>query len=357
MLLAGGGLAVVLGGLVVSQVIGGEGRTTGGSAPAVSPVSAERNVQFEGADGLTIGATLGLPADAAAGDDLAAVVVLPGFGPTDRDALYPPSTGPDPLYRDLSAALVDSGTVTLRYDKRGTGQSALAPGDQLTFDDLVTDAAAAVAFLSERAEVGSQRIAVVGHEEGGLVALQLAASDPRVASIVLVSVPGRPLVEVVADDFRNSGHGEDVDDLESVVASLLAGEDLPEPDALPASVRGFFPVGQGDYARGLFSIDPVALARRVDVPALVVRGERATGISAVDAEALVGALGDDAQALAAPDAGHTLMVTDPTEGAAPARPDASEHGGSSEHAGPSGSGHRDDDALTRIRDFLASTLS
>ncbi|MBW3548035.1 MAG: alpha/beta hydrolase [Actinobacteria bacterium] len=350
-------LALFVGGVLVSRVVGGEGPTTGGSAPAGSPVSAERHLELDGADGLTIGATLALPAGASAGDGLAAVVVLPGFGPTDRNGLYPPGRPADPLYRDLSETLVDGGMVTLRYDKRGTGQSVLPPDATLTFDDMVADAAAAVEFLAERAEVDGQRIAVVGHEEGGLVALQLAASDPRVASIVLISVPGRPLVEVVAEDFRNSGHGDDVDDLESVVESLLAGQDLPEPDALPASVRGFFPVGQGEYARDLFSLDPMALARRVDVPALVVRGERSTGISAGDAEALVGALGDDAQVLAAPEAGHTLMVTDPPGAAIPAEPDPSEHAGPSEHGGPSGFGHRDEDALTRIRDFLASTLS
>ncbi|MBW3581411.1 MAG: alpha/beta hydrolase [Actinobacteria bacterium] len=355
LLLAGGALAMVVGGLVVAGVVGGEGPPTEGPAPAASPVSAERNVQFDGADGLTLGATLGLPAGAAAGDGLGAVVILPGFGPTDRNGLYPPGRPADPLYRDLSETLVDGGMVTFRYDKRGTGQSVLPPSDTLTFDDMVADAAAAVDFVAERAEIDAQRIAVVGHEEGGLVALQLAASDPRIASVVLVSVPGRPLVEVVADDFRNSGHGEDVEDLEAVVASLLAGEELPEPGALPASVRGFFPVGQGEYARGLFSIDPVTLARRVDVPTLVVRGERATGISADDAEALVGALGDEAQPLVAPDAGHTLLISDPADETAPAESD------SSEHAGPSGAGsgfgHRDENALTRIRDFLASTLA
>jgi pimeloyl-ACP methyl ester carboxylesterase len=346
---------LLVGGVLVSRVVGdGEpSSSSDGSTSAASPVSAERHVQFDGAGGLTMGASLNLPAGAAPGDGLAGVVILPGFGPTDRNGLYQPGRPADPLYRDLSTALVEGGMVTFRYDKRGTGQSVLPPGEPLAFEDMVADAAAAVSFVAERAEVDPERIAVVGHEEGGLVAMDLASSDPRLAGIVLVSVPGRPLVEVVADDFRNSGHGEDVEDLRTVVTSLLAGEELPEPDALPASVRSFFPTGHEQYARDIFAADPVALARRVEIPTLVVRGERATGISATDAEALREALGDGAEVSVAAEAGHTLMVVPVDEG-----PPGGVAADGDDHApAPATSaGERDADALARIREFLLSTL-
>jgi pimeloyl-ACP methyl ester carboxylesterase len=353
LLLAAGVLLV--GGVLVSRVLGGgeSSSSSDGSTSAASPVSAERHVQFDGAGGLTMGASLNLPAGAAPGDGLAGVVILPGFGPTDRNGLYQPGRPADPLYRDLSTALVEGGMVTFRYDKRGTGQSVLPPGEPLAFEDMVADAAAAVSFVAERAEVDPERIAVVGHEEGGLVAMELASSDPRLAGIVLVSVPGRPLVEVVADDFRNSGHGEDVEDLRTVVASLLAGDDLPEPDAMPASVRGFFPAGHEQYARDIFAVDPVALARRVEVPTLVVRGDRATGISATDAEALREALGDGAEVSVAAEAGHTLMVVPVDEG-----PPGGVAADSDDHAPAAAAfaGERDAGALDRIREFLLSTL-
>ncbi len=347
-------MAVIGAGLLLSRVVGGGDPTApaGGPSPAASATSTERPVQFEGAEGLSLGATLGLPPGAGIGDDRPGVVILPGFGPTDRNGLYPPGRPADPLYRDLSAALLDEGMVTFRYDKRGTGQSALPPGEPLRLDDMVGDAASAVDFLADRAEVDPERIAVVGHEEGGLVALRLAASDPRVAGLVLVSVPGRPLVEVVAEDFRNSGHGEDVQRLDSVVAALLAGEQLPAPEALPPSLRDFFPLEQQEYLRDIFSVNPVMVARDVDVPALVVRGEQATGISAADADALVAALGDEAQAVAVPDAGHTLLRMP----AADADGEPSGHA-SDGHGGPAAAfGQREEEALARIREFLGSVL-
>lgn len=359
LVVAGSAIAVVVAIFLVSRLVGGDGATAPGNRTLAAPAApAERRVHFDGAGGVALAATLGLPAGAASGDGLPGVVILPGFGPTDRDALYPPSAGPDPLYRDLSATLVDSGTVTLRYDKRGTGQSALAPGEQLTFDDLVSDAAAAVGFLSERAEVDRERIALVGHEEGGLVALRLAVSDRRIASVVLVSVAGRPLVEVVADDFRNSGHGDDVEQLEAVVARVVNGEGLPEPGTLPPSLASFFPTDQEEYLRDIFSLDPVAVARGVHVPVLVVRGEKATGISAADAEALVSAIGDDAEVVSVADAGHTLLEIDSSHLPGTTDPDSSAHGSESS-GGPPGAGvrERSEEALARIREFLASTLA
>lgn len=356
-------VAVVGAGLLLSRVVGGgQAEDPAGSpAPATSAGSLERPVQFEGAGGLTLGATLGLPPGAGVGDDRPGVVILPGFGPTDRNGLYPPGRPADPLYGDLSTALLDEGMVTFRYDKRGTGQSVLPPGEALRLDDMVADAAAAVDFLVDRAEVSPERIAVVGHEEGGLVALRLAASDPRIAGVVLVSVPGRPLVEVVAEDFRNAGHGEDVERLDSVVAGLLAGEELPAADTLPESLRDFFPAEQQQYLRDIFSVDPLQAARDVDVPALVIRGERATGVSAVDADALVAALGDDAQAIAVPDAGHTLARVPAADEAAPATDDHGEALGSAGDGHPgsagTGGGQRHEGALARIREFLASVLA
>lgn len=355
-------VALVGAGLLLARA-GGGGDATGpeaGSAAIAPAASAERQVQLEGAGGLTLGATLALPPGAGAGDDRPGVVILPGFGPTDRNALYPPGRPADPLYRDVSTALLDEGMVTFRYDKRGTGQSVLPPGEALRFDDMVADAGAAVDFLVDRGEVDPERIAVVGHEEGGLVALRLAASDPRIAGVVLVSVPGRPLVEVVAEDFRSSGHGEDVERLDSVVAGLLAGDQLPVAETLPESLRAFFPADQQEYLRDIFSIDPLAATRGVDVPALVISGGQATGISAVDGEALVAALGDGTEAATIPDAGHTLARMSP-ESTTSGTDDHGEGLGSASdgHPGPAGTraGGRHEGALARIREFLNSVLS
>lgn len=338
---AGGAALVAL--AVVATTLGSD--DSGGSTRATAPIlqggAALRTVQFGGADDLKLAGALALPEGAASGSKLAGVVILAGYGPTNRNGVVAEGGVPDNLYRELSEAFADAEMVTLTYDKRGTGQSVLPESEPLRFEDLVTDAAAAVDFLAQRAEVDPERIAVVGHGEGGLVAMQLAEQEPRVRGLGLISVPGRPFVDVLADDFAGSAHrGEEVAGLRAVVASLLADGRLPAD--IPASLAGFFPAGRQEYLTDIFSLDPVALAREVDVPVLVVRGGAATFVTAADEAALRGALSSD-EVFVAGDAGPTLLV----QGAP--LPDT-EH--AHDNIGVAPTRERSAEAVTRITQFL-----
>lgn len=278
-------------------------------------VAAERAVQITGAGGAAIAGTLKIP-DAAEHARVPGVLIIPGFGPTNRDGIVPPGGAPDRLYADISDMLGEVGIASFRYDKRGSGQSELPDDQPLSFDDMVGDADAGLKFLADRAEIDRERLAVVGHDEGGMVALRLAATDPRVSRLVLISTPGRPLVDVLADDFINQtaggpdpAHGQaHAAQLHSVVATLLATGQVPPPEELPSGLRPLFLPGRVTYLQQLFSFDSVAEARRVDVPVLIVRGGRDPGVSNIDADRLVAALGPDAEVVVGPEAGHSLAL-------------------------------------------------
>ncbi|MDP9442038.1 MAG: lysophospholipase, partial [Actinomycetota bacterium] len=176
-----------------------EERAGDGDEPASAAVQ-EISVRVIGAGRLRLGATLLLPGPTDA--PVPAAAVIPGFGPTNRDGVASPGTAPDTLYRDLAETLGEAGVATLRYDKRGQGTSVLPAGIPLRFEDMVEDARGALDLLAGRKGIDGRRLALVGHDEGGLVALRLAADDPRVRAVVLISTPGRPLAEVLADDLR-----------------------------------------------------------------------------------------------------------------------------------------------------------
>lgn len=340
--------------LLVSSLVGGDGvedSVVSRPGPIVGDGPANRQVQIPATEGVNLSATLSLPQGAGPGAELAGVVILAGFGPTNRDGTAPEGGIPDPLYRDLSDALVENGMATLRYDKRGTGRTVLPDGQPLRFDDLVTDAAAAVTFLAERAEVNPERIAVVGAEEGGLVAMQLAANEPRIRGLGLVSVPGRPLLEVLADDFAGLPNG-DVPGLRSVVGTLLATGALPE--TIPPSLTGYFPTDNQEYLLDLFSADPLALAGNVDVPALVVRGAEATLVTAADEGPLVSALGPDTEVFVAPGVGPTLSKQDGVNPAAGAGPGHGGPGTGHDAIGSAPSTERSAEALDRLAAFLTN---
>lgn len=354
---AGAGLLLVLVVLTLWRAADGGGNEGAPGQAARQPADKaglhSRDLRFAGTGGVRIGGTLALPT--ARRGRLPAVLVLAGFGPTDRDGLARPNQAPDRLYLDVSRALGERGVASFRYDKRGTGESVLSTGQRLSFDDLVADAQAGLSFLAERSEVDPERLAVVGHDEGGLVALRLAASDPRVKSVVLLSTPGRPLVEVISDDFRANHGAASADAFRATVDALLRTGVLPPSDQLPPEHRGFFPTNENAYLTSIFSLDPAAEAAGVDVPVLVVRGERSTGISAADSGRLAEALGGRAEVMVGADAGYMLELAAPAPPASASGEDDHTqqfHSGTGAAAAP----RRDDALVGKLASWLAARL-
>lgn len=114
----------------------------------------------------------------------AAGLLINGSGPIDRDsAMTGMALGLGPA---LAMALADHGCVLLRYDKRGVGASG---GDYLSagFHDECGDAAAALAALRAHPAVDPERVFIVGHSSGAVLAANLARAAPPPAGYVLLA--------------------------------------------------------------------------------------------------------------------------------------------------------------------------
>ncbi|MGE3172147.1 MAG: alpha/beta hydrolase family protein [Planctomycetota bacterium] len=99
-----------------------------------------------------------------------AAVLISGSGPQDRDETL---LGHKP-FLVLADDLTRHGFAVLRYDDRGTAKST---GDHATATslDFADDARAAVRFLRARPEIDGDRVGLIGHSEGGLIAPIVAA--------------------------------------------------------------------------------------------------------------------------------------------------------------------------------------
>ncbi len=150
------------------------------------------NVTFD-SDGCTLAGTY-----AQAAQPVAAALLIPGSGRTDRDSDVKLPLGMKlrgAITRAVAEALGTVNVSSLRYDKRGVGASG---GDYypVGMATRLIDAQAALGWLAERNP--GLPLLVVGHSEGTYYAAQLAGEHRGVAGIVLISGSVRPGGDVLA---------------------------------------------------------------------------------------------------------------------------------------------------------------
>jgi hypothetical protein len=145
----------------------------------------EEEVVFENKfDKIKLAGTLTLPDS---NGKFPAVVLISGSGPQDRDETifnHKP-------FLIISDYLTRNGIAVLRYDDRGVGKSE-GVFSSATTEDFMKDALSAVEYLKTRKEIDGDKIGLIGHSEGGLIAPMAAASSDDVKYLVLLAPPGIP---------------------------------------------------------------------------------------------------------------------------------------------------------------------
>jgi len=235
----------------------------------------------------------------------ATVLIVPGSGPTDRDGNNPLGVKAS-TYRLLAEGLAAKGVATLRVDKRGMYASATAVKDPnaVTIPDYVADVNAWVAVL--RKQTGATCVWVLGHSEGGLVALATAAEDsPGLCGLVLASAPGRPMGEVIRGQLRaNPANAPLLAQALPALDALEKGRRV-DTQALPAPLQGLFRPNVQGFLISAFSYDPARLIAGQTRPALVLQGQRDLQVGEADARLLTQA-DPRAELVLLPDVNHTL---------------------------------------------------
>ena len=188
-------------------------------------------------------------------------VLVHGSGPNDMDE----SIGANRPFQDLAEGLASLGVAVLRYDKR-TFQYGRKGNEVPSIDDeVVFDAVAAVNSIKARSEIDPQRVFVVGHSLGALLAPEIAVRGTPVAGVVLLAPPGRPPWRSLLEQLTYIGTPPDR------IAEIKKSVDLMESGQLKEgqSWAPLFPIGKIG-PRGTASASPESCKS----PSLILRGER-----------------------------------------------------------------------------------
>ena len=150
--------------------------------------------------------TLTMP-DVDSGGRVPWAVLVPSWLPRDRDGgwdrvaharWFAPSAPGEPsgLLARLADALAARGVASLRYDPRGCGESD-GSWEAVDLFTRIDDARDAIGAMRSRRELDLRRTTIVGHGEGGAIALSVAIGDPAIGAVGLVGPAARSLRDVL----------------------------------------------------------------------------------------------------------------------------------------------------------------
>ena len=229
------------------------------SVPADAPYTAEEVVVTTPA-GHTLAGTLTLPKTASRTQPLSAIVTVTGSGPQDRDEnIGLPGFLP---FRQIADALTRRGIAVLRMDDRGTGASG-GTFKGSTSADFAEDARAGLAYLRTRPEIRADRLGVLGHSEGALIAPMVADKEPTLRAIVLLAGIAQPGRTALHFQMKNQIEHNTTLAAEKREAAIA---DIPKRiDAMAAA---------DPWMKFFLSYDPAPTMRRVKTPVLILTGSR-----------------------------------------------------------------------------------
>jgi alpha-beta hydrolase superfamily lysophospholipase len=203
---------------------------------------------------------------------------LSGSGPTDRNG-NSMLTKNDAL-RQLAFQLAGHGIASLRFDKRGIGESkaAIKSEADLRFDDYVNDAVAWIKML--KTDNRFNKIIVIGHSEGSLIGM--LASHGLTDGFISIAGAGKPAGQLIKDQLATQP--QQIKDLSyPVIDSLIAGKTVP--DVTPLLFQLFRPSVQ-PYMISWFRYDPAVEISKLKMPVLIIQGTKDLQVGEEDARLL-----------------------------------------------------------------------
>jgi pimeloyl-ACP methyl ester carboxylesterase len=209
-------------------------------------------------------------------------LIIAGSGPTNRDGNNP--TMINNSLKMLADELAKIGISSLRYDKRGSGESKSSglKESELRFDNYINDANSWVEYLNNLSNFN--KIVVIGHSEGSLIGM-VASQQENVDKFISIAGAGQPIDQTIREQLK-SQPPIIIEQSTPILDKLLLGETV---ENVPAFLNSLFRPSVQPYMISWFKYDPQKEIAKLNKPVLIVQGSTDIQVSLMDADKLAAA--------------------------------------------------------------------
>ena len=209
----------------------------------------------------------------------AVAILIAGSGPTDRNGNQ--ANLQNNSLKMLAKAIGSRGIASLRYDKRGIGQSQIKnlSESELRFEDYVEDTIAWVKWLKEDNKFSE--IIIIGHSEGSLIGM-MASQRGGVKKFISLSGPGRSADKLLKEQLEKKPLISYFSN--PIIDDLVQGKTTKAPFFL----KNLFRNSVQPYLISWFKYDPSIEIAKLKIPSLVIQGTTDIQVKVADAKKLAG---------------------------------------------------------------------
>lgn len=200
------------------------------------------------------------------------VVLVHGSGPHDRDE----TVFALKVFKDLAEGLASHNIAVLRYEKRTKvyGEQMKSLRDLTVAQETVEDAVRAAGVARNQPEIDPKRVFVLGHSLGGYLGPRIAKQDRGLAGLVIMAGSVQPLEDIILEQnlalAPPNMTAEEQKQLDALKQDVAAVKQLDGTKQHPAVLFGL----PASYFLDLKGYNPVAVARTLNIPMLILQGER-----------------------------------------------------------------------------------
>ncbi|HEY9758700.1 MAG TPA: alpha/beta fold hydrolase [Oculatellaceae cyanobacterium] len=199
-----------------------------------------------------------------------AVILVHGSGPNDKNE----TVGSIKPFKDLADGLATRGIAALRYEKRTLQYPVSAIPEKFTVqDETINDAIAAMKVAASTAKIDPHRVFLLGHSLGGRMAPRIASQYAQVAGVIILAGDTRPFEDVLMEQLEYLSAGAKDSEPYTQMKERIAH--LKDPSLSEKTPANQLPFGvPANYWLDFRSYDPVAVAKTLDKPMLILQGGR-----------------------------------------------------------------------------------